>query len=225
MAIKQQHTLTKEDFEAALVSQRLSISEVSRETGIPRNIVSHFRNYGDGMKPEQLAKLRDYLEGIGVEFTDEEPASPATAQATPQGLRLPAILSDDGLTQRTALVCRHLFVDERITDEQVAEAGESILDSFEQAKELLDVKLETNFILGGYTEETDARMRELWGHLARIGLLCLHLQGRVLIDQSRFAIPLQDDKPDTLGDLLFVTYREALAGLHQVEPEEEEAEA
>lgn len=218
MAVKQQYTVTKADFEAALATHRLSVSEVSRETGIPRHICSHFRNYGDGMKPEQLAKLRDYLEGLGVEFTDEEQPEAAAPLAAPQSLRLPAILSDDGLTQRTALVCRHLFVDERITDEQVAEAGESILDSFEQAKALLDVKLETNFLLGGYTEETDARMRELWGHLARIGLLCLHLQGRVLIDQSRFANPLRDDKPDTLGDLLFATYREALAGLHQVEP-------
>ena len=62
MAIKQQPALTKADFEAALVTLRLSVSEVSRESGIPRHVVSHFRNYGDGMKPEQIAKLRDWLE-------------------------------------------------------------------------------------------------------------------------------------------------------------------
>lgn len=225
MAIKQQHTLTKEDFEAALVSRRLSISEVARETGIPRHIVSHFRNYGDGMKPEQLAKLRDYLEGLGVEFTDEEqPEAAAPRPAAPQALRLPAILSDDGLTQRTALVCRHFFIDERISDDQIAEAGERILESFEEAKDLLGVKLETR-LLGGYDEETETRMRALWGHLARIGLVCLHMQGRVLIDQARFANPIQDDEPDTLGDLLFVTYREALAGLHQAPAGEEDEEA
>ncbi|MCK9201728.1 MAG: hypothetical protein M0P59_01300 [Gallionella sp.] len=226
MAVKQQPALTKEDFEAALVSQRLSISEVARETGIPRHIVSHFRNYGDGMKPEQLAKLRDYLEGLGVEFADEEEPEATTAQpATPQELRLPLILSDDGLTQRTALVCRHFFIDERINDEQIEEAGKCIMESFQQAKELLDVRLETRFLSEAYDEKTETKMRKLWGHLASIGLLCLHMQGRVLVDQARFANPVQDDEPNTLGDLLFVTYREALAGLHQAEAEEAEEAA
>lgn len=226
MAVKQQHPLTKEDFEAALASQRLSVSEVARETGIPRHIVSHFRNYGDGMKPEQLAKLRDYLEGLGVEFTDEEPPEAATPQpAAPQALRLPAILSDDGLTQRTALVCRHFFIDERINDDQITEAGERILESFQQAKALLDVKLETQMLSDSYDEETETKLRELWGHLARIGLVSLHLQGRVLIDQERFANPIQVNKPATLGDLLFVHYRDALASMHQATPAEENDEA
>lgn len=86
MAIKQQHTLSKEDFEAALVTLRLSVSEVARDTEIPRHVVSHFRNYGDGMKPEQVAKLRDYLEDKGIEFTEEEAAEElaATAPTEPQ---------------------------------------------------------------------------------------------------------------------------------------------
>lgn len=227
MAIKQTQHLTKGDFETALVTQRLSVSEVARQTGIPRHIVSHFRNYGDGLKPEQATTLRDYLEGLGVEFTDDDDES-AAPQASPHGLRLPAILSDDGLTQRTALVCRHFFIDERISDEQIEEAGERILESFEEAKELMDVKLESRAFSDDYDEATETKLRELWGHLARIGLVCLHMQGRVLLDQARFANPQPVRKPVTLGDLLFNTYREALAsGLHQTEPEEpaEEVEA
>jgi len=223
MAVKQQPVLTKKDFEAALVTLRLSVSEVARETGIPRHVVSHFRNYGDGMKPEQLAKLRDYLEVLGVEFSDEEQPEATTAQpASNAALQLPAILSDDGLTQRTALVCRHFFIDERIRDEQIEEAGERIQESFHLAKKLLDVKLETRFLSEAYDEETESKMRELWGHLASIGLVCLHMQGRVLVDQARFANPLQDGKPDTLGDLLFITYRDALASLHQEQAEQSE---
>ncbi|MDD2894107.1 MAG: hypothetical protein PHF20_09290 [Halothiobacillaceae bacterium] len=213
MAIKQNQHLSQEDFEAALASQRLSVSQVARDTGIPRHIVSHFRNYGDGMKPDQLATLREYLEGLGVEFTDDAESHPAPA--TPQGLRLPTILSDDGLTQRTALVCRHFFIDERISDEQIEEGGERIQESFERAQELLDVKLESRTFSDGYDEETETKLRELWGHLARIGLVCLHMQGRVLLDQTRFANPAPGSEPITLGDLLFNTYRDALAGLHQ----------
>lgn len=205
MAIKQQQPVTKADFEAALVAHRLSVSEVSRETGIPRHIVSHFRNYGDGMKPEQLAKLRDYLEALGVEFADEEDAEEATVQtASVPVQKLPVILSDDGLTQRTALVCRHFFIDERISDDQITEAGERIQESFSQAKELMDVELVTRFASESYNEATEASLRQLWGHLARIGLVSLHLQGRVLIDQERFANPMTDKEPRTLGDLLFV---------------------
>lgn len=217
MAIKQNHHLTKEDFEAALASQRLSISQVARDTGIPRQYISHFRSYGDGMKPDQLAALREYLEGLGVEFTEEEEGHVSTAAS--QGLRLPQILTDDGLTQRTALVCRHFFIDERISNQQIEDGGERIQESFDQAKELLDVKLESRAFSDGYDEETETKLRELWGHLARIGLVCLHMQGRVLLDQARFTNPELDSKPVTLGDLLFTTYRDALAGLHQAEPE------
>lgn len=220
MAIKQQPVLTREDFEAALVTLRLSVSEVSRESGIPRHVVSHFRNYGDGLKPEQAAKLRDWLESQGVEFTDEEVDSqPASEHPSgQQSITLPRILSDDGLTQRVALVCRHFFIDERITDDQIKEAGVRIEESFAQAKVLLGVELVSQWASDGYDEATSTKLRELWGHLARIGLVNLHLQGRILIDQNRIlagSLPENSQaKPKTLGDLLFNTYREAVAGLN-----------
>ena len=238
MAIKQQPIITKADFEAALITLRLSVSEVSRESGIPRHQVSHFRNYGDGLKPEQAAKLRDWLESKGVEFTNEV-KTPATLQPageqppSQQPLKLPFILSNDGLTQRTALVCRHFFVDERITDDQIKEAGERILESFGQAKELMGVELVGEFLSDGYDKTTDTKLRELWGHLARIGLVSLHLQGRILIDQERITanIVADGDKPEprTLGDLLFNSYRDAVAGFSAAEQtaeiEEEEKTA
>lgn len=219
MAIKPNQLLTKEDFEAALVTLRLSVSEVSRESGIPRHIVSHFRSYGDGLKPEQAAKLRDFLESKGIEFT-EETSTQQTATASPtavsQGIHLPFTMADDGLTQRTALVCRHFFIDERITDEQIVEAGERITESFTSAKELMDIELVSTWRGNSYDEATETKLRELWGHLARIGLVSLHMQGRVLIDQDR-AGSLSDTskpKPKTFGDLLTLTYREAVAGLN-----------
>ena len=222
MAIKQQHTLSKEDFEAALVTLRLSVSEVSRESGIPRHIVSHFRNYGDGLKPEQAAKLHDYLEDKGIEFTDEE-ETPSDPQQTveqderQESFRLPIILSDDGLTQRTALVCRHFFIDERFTDAQIKEAGEHIQESFGQAKKLMDTELVIRFASDSYNEDTEIKLRELWGHLARIGFVSLYLQGRILINPDRIlANSLPEDgraAPKTFRDLLADTYHEAVAGL------------
>lgn len=226
MAIKQQPVLTKQDFESALVTLRLSVSEVSRESGIPRHIVSHFRNYGDGLKPEQSAKLRDFFESKGVEFTDEAetPAAPQPTGERPsnqQPFKLPFVLSDDGLTQRTALVCRHFFVDERFTDDQLKSAGKCIEKSFAQAKELLGVELVSEWASNRYDEATDAKLRELWGHLASIGLVSLLLQGRLLInktDQERLLTTSLPDgdrpEPRTLGDLLFNSYNEAVTGLN-----------
>lgn len=235
MAVKQQLTLTKEDFEQALITLRLSVSEVARETELPRHVVSHFRNYGDGLKPEQSAKLRDWLESQGVEFTDEEETA-AVPQATdeppaaPQSLKLPITLSDDGLTQRTALVCRHFFIDERLTDDQINEAGKSFEEGFSQAKELLEIELGRSWLSDEFDEATTNKMRELWGHLARIGLLSLHLQGRILISQERIlanALSGEDKpKPKTFGDLLANTYGEVLAAINapaQIEAEEGDA--
>lgn len=240
MAIKKQPALTKEDFEQAIVTLRLSVSEVSRESGIPRHIVSHFRNYGDGLKPEQAAKLRDYFESLGVEFTETQEA-PAASQATAkqpsgqQALQLPFILSDDGLTQRTALVCRHFFIDERLTDDQIKEAGERFEEGFKQAQELMDVELVRKWGSDSYDEDTDIKLRELWGHLARIGLVSLHLQGRILINQERIlanSLPGDDKpKPKTFGDLLSVSYGEVVAALNasdpadQIKTEEDEVKA
>ena len=236
MAIKQQPVLTKKDFEAALVTLRLSVSEVARESGIPRHVVSHFRNYGDGLKPEQTAKLRDYLESKGVEFTDdaEAPAAPQPTSEHPttqQPIKTPFILSDDGLTQRTALVCRHFFIDERITDDQIIEAGKRIEESFTQAKELMGVELGREWLSDNFDEATATKLRELWGHLARIGLVSLHLQGRVLINQERILANslagYDKPKPSTFGDLLSDTYSEIVAGAkspEEAEPSETEEE-
>lgn len=226
MAVRKQPILTKQDFETALVTLRLSVSEVARETGIPRHVVSHFRNYSDGMKPEQVAKLRDFLESKGVEFTDEA-ETPAAPQPTgeqsqnPQPIKMPFILSDDGLTQRTALVCRHFFIDERITEGQISEAGKRIEESFTKAKDLMGIELGREWLSGNFDEATATKLRELWGHLARIGLVSLHLQGRVLINQERIlASSLAGDdrpKPITFGDLLSDTYSEIVAGVNSAE--------
>lgn len=226
MAIKKQAALTKEDFEEALITLRLSVSEVSRESGIPRHIVSHFRNYGDGLKPEQAAKLQDFFESKGIEFGEEEAtASHQQKSSRQQTINLPLILSDDGLTQRTVLVLRHFFIDERLTDAQIKDAGQRFEDGFNQAKGLLDVELGRTWLSDDFDEETESKMRELWGHLARIGLLSLHLQGRILIDHGRILANslAEGDKPKpvTFGDLLSDTYSDAVAGLNAADKMEE----
>ncbi len=225
MAIKQQHTLTKEDFEAALVSQRLSISEVARETGIPRHIVSHFRNYGDGMKPEQLAKLRDYLEGLGVEFTDEEPDSPAAPTAAP-----PAAPSIDTLNPQLGVGIRQMRyfpISSSIPDEVVRDAMYLMEENDARLVLLLQNKLEhaeSFFGMGGgeLTEESKATLQETFALLAGN-----YITFRMLRGWPALNVKPATDKPETVRDMVLKTYMQPLidAGLIATPEEAEEGEA
>lgn len=210
MAIKKQPILTKEDFEAALVELRLSVSEVSRESGLPRHIISHFRNYGDGLKPEQAAKLRDFFESKGVEFTKED--GPAPEIVTHATGNQPFILPENGLTRRGVIAFRHFFIDERLTDEQIEEAASRFNGNYDQVAELLEHDLKTGFASDDYDEDTENKLRELWGLLAGMGVLILHMQGRFIVN-----VTPSEGKPKTLGDLLTRVYRDIVAGLNDSE--------
>ncbi|MDZ4201456.1 MAG: hypothetical protein U1C96_04820 [Gallionella sp.] len=205
MAIKQQHPLTKEDFEAALVSQRLSISEVSRETGIPRHIVSHFRNYGDGMKPEQLAKLRDYLEDLGVEFTDEE--------KTPSRAVAPGINSLNPQLS-VGLKVEHYFpISNSISDEVVREAMYIMEENDARLVALLQTKLEHKegfFSDGDLTDETKATLQETFALLASN-----YITFRMLRGWRALNVEPATDKPETVRDMVLQTFMQPLidAGL------------
>jgi len=222
MAIKQQPILTKEDFEAALVTLRLSVSEVSRETGIPRHIVSHFRNYGDGLKPEQAAKLRDWLESKGVEFAEDELGA---HEATP-GI--------DSLSPQLGVGFKieHYFpISNNIPDEVVRDALYIMEENDARLMMLLQAKLERNgglFGNGGLTEETTATLQETFALLAGN-----YITFRMLRGWPALNVQPTTEKPETVRDMIMQTFMQPLvdAGLivaplqaeepSPVEPEEE----
>lgn len=216
MAIKPNHTLTKEDFEAALVTQRLSVSEVARETGIPRHIVSHFRNYGDGMKPEQAAKLRDYLEGLGVEFTDDEPAT----FDTPQGVASLSPQLGVGLK-----VEHHFPISNALPDEVVRNAMYVMEENDARLMLLLQNKLERNegfFGDGELTEETKATLQEVFALLSSN-----YITFRMLRGWPALNVQPTTDKPETVRDMILQTFMQPLtdAGLIVAPQPAEESES
>lgn len=83
MAIKRQEVLSRADFDQAVVHLRLNISEIAKATGVPRTYLSEFRNGDRKLRPENLAKLRDYFEGQGVEFDDAPPVDAVPALQDP----------------------------------------------------------------------------------------------------------------------------------------------
>src|SRR5882672_6584719 len=72
MAIKKTEVLSRADFDEAVVKLRLNVSEVAKETGVPRTYLSEFRNGDRKLRPEHQAKLRDYFEDKGIEFDDDD---------------------------------------------------------------------------------------------------------------------------------------------------------
>ena len=220
MAIKQQPVLTKDDFEAALVTLCMSVSEVARETGIPRHVVSHFRNYGDGLKPEQAAKLRDWLESKGVEFTDEvepaTPSQPAMASLPPQlgvGIQPP----------------RHFLISSNIPDEVIRDAMYIMDENDARLMLLLKNKLERN---GGFlgdgelTEETKDTLQEAFALLAGN-----YITFRLLRGWPALNVQPTNEKPQTVRDMILQTFMQPLidAGLivapEQAEEPKKEEEA
>lgn len=216
MAIKKQPVLTKDDFEQALIALRLSVSEVARETGIPRHVVSHFRNYNDGMKPEELAKLRDYLEGLGVEFTDKEEVAdqsqPTIASLHPQlGVGIQQV---------------HYFpISSNIPDEVIRDAMYIMDENDARLMLLLQNKLERN---GGFlgngelTEETKATLQEAFALLAGNYITFRLLRGWPVLN-----VQPTNDKPQTVRDMILQTFMQPLidAGLIVAPDQAEESEA
>lgn len=216
MAIKQQQPITKSDFEAALVSQRLSISQVARETGIPRHIVSHFRNYNDGMKPEELAKLRDYLEGLGVEFTDKEEVADQSQ---------PTIASLHPQLGASIQQVHHFPISSNIPDDVIRDAIYIMDENDARLMLLLQNKLERNggfFGDGELTEETKATLQEAFALLAGN-----YITFRLLRGWPALNVQPTNDKPQTVRDMILQTFMQPLidAGLIVAPEQTEESEA
>lgn len=56
MALKETESLSRADFDAAVVRLRLNVSEIAKEVGIPRTYLSEFRNGDRKLRPENLAR-------------------------------------------------------------------------------------------------------------------------------------------------------------------------
>lgn len=213
MAIKQATTLTKEDFEEAIVTLRLSVSEVSRESGIPRHIVSHFRNYGDGLKPEQTAKLRDYFESKGVEF-DDEASEPDASETKTASISSPSPRLDADIKVEYSFP-----LSSNIPDETINNAMDIMDENDARLVVLFKTKIERDtgiFSDGDLTEETAAALQETFALLANNYLIFRMLRGWRALNQ-----PPADENFKTVRDMLMETFKQPLidAGLITAEVE------
>lgn len=208
MAIKTPATLSKEDFNAALVTLRSNVSEVSRDTGIPRHLLSHFRNYGDGLKPEQIAKLLDYLEDKGIEL-EEIPGEPPDSPKTP----IPPLAG--------VQVTRYLFpVDADVSPEVMASA----LDMLEEADARLAVLMKTGVQRndgflddGDLADESKQALQEAFGLLAANYIVIRMLRG-----WRAFNLQPVAEMPQNIRDVIYTTFEAHLVDAGLIAPRTED---
>jgi len=222
MALKQPNILTRQEFDQAMVHLRLNISEVSRETSIPRTYLSEFRNGDRQLRPENLAKLRDYFEGKGLEFEEEKEAiveqpSDNAAVSDPQ--------TDPEGIQRAVLAIRHLAIDPSITRDQAEAILEKIAANDREAEEILSLKAESG-LFSDWSEDTNAMLKGVFGLFAENYVLLRHLQGRPLV---MLESQVEYRNIQTIADIFSNLFHEENAALiaqrANIEPESETGEA
>lgn len=211
MAIKTPVTLSKEDFNNALVTLRSNVSEVSRDTGIPRHLLSHFRNYGDGLKPEQTAKLRDFFESKGIEF-DAEKAPPVSGPADRVAPAL-SVIHPMSAIQAT----RYIFpVAHDVSPGALSSSLDMIAEADARLAYLLKQRAERDegFLTDGeFTQDTVAAMQEIITLMAANYLIVRMLRG-----WSVFNVKDTTESVESLRDVVFTTFLQYLvdAGLIEI---------
>ena len=220
MAIKQSETLSRADFDEAVVRLRLNVSDVAKEAGIPRTYLSEFRHGDRKLRPEHLAKLRDYFESKGIEFSD--PVAPelptAPDPAAPPSAPHPRLTPVSGV--------RYFFaLDDGVPDDVVAKCMDMMEEVDARLVALLQVKAERDeslFSDGEFTEDFKAALQEAFGLLA-----CNYLTFRMLRGWRAFGLNPASENPENLRDVLFDTFRAPLTevGLIAAEDNIETSEA
>lgn len=164
MVLKRKSVLTRDELREALDTHQISISQIAKATGVPRTYLSEFLSIGRPLKPEQLQQIRDHLEGEGVEFEDAPAPDSRGGNALPPSLAVASIchfpIRPDRVSEAKAVLGK---IDEN--DRRIAEL----------LGETAERKRSWSGDEGEYTEDTDAKLRELFALFGANYVLFRHL--------------------------------------------------
>lgn len=230
MPVKQPEILSRADFDEAVVKLRLNVSEIAKETGIPRTYLSEFRNGDRRLRPEHLGKLRDYFEAKGIEFEDDPDAPPATAPKAPRSALVDTPPKAPHPALAAATVTRCFFP---IADDLDADVIERAIDAMDENDARIAALLnqpaerEEAFLMfgeGDYTKNTKAALQEIEKLSAENYLLF-----RMLCGWRALRVTPTEQGKETLRDVVITGHRPRLveAGLilPEAAPETEEEAA
>lgn len=215
MPLKQRNTITKADFEEALDYLGSSISEVAKQTNIPRAYLSDLKNRNVRLRREHEDKLRTFLEDQGVEFESDE---------APPGRRSSAAASSPHPSvEVTQVVRRSLALDDEQDNDAIAAALDSQADRDAQLSQLLSVTVERSeglmFGPGDLKKSCKQSLDEARRLLAESYLVVGILRGL-----RGFKVTDSKEEPQTLGALLAKEYEAALSAAGLIKQPEKQGE-
>lgn len=203
MGLKQPESLSRADFDQAVVRLRANVSEIAKASGIPRVYLSEFRNGDRMLRPEHLAKLRDFFESKGIEFDDADPVPELPSAPHP---RLAAV---------SGVRCYFPIAD-TVSDEVVAGAMDAMEENDARLVTLLKQQVARNdglFGSGDFTDDTKAALQETFALLAENYIVFRMLRG-----WRAFDVKPSSEGARTLRDVLLETFRQRLEGAGLIEP-------
>lgn len=214
MPIKQRNAITRTDFEEAVDYLGSSVSDVAKETNIPRAYLSDLKNRNVRLRREHEDKLRAFLENEGVEFDDDGDDSPAP----------PAPAGSPHASVEISLVrLRTIALDERHDDDDIATALDAQADRDARLSQLFATKVEREdgfFGPGDHTEAFKKAVAEARALLAESAIVIGKLRGLRGLKGAR-----STEEPQTLGELLAKEHAGALEAAGLMGPPAEPAPA
>ncbi len=197
MSIKHLEVLSRADFDEAVVRLRLNVSGIAKATSIPRTYLSEFRNGDRKLRPENLAKLRDYFEAQGVEFdavNETENRAPPSPQSPHPSLALASVV--------------HFAVRPDLSGADVRDILQEIERNDIRIAELLAKRAGRATGWGGeptgFEEETESDLRELFARLSGNYVLFRYVTG------ANSPLEAKVGSADTLHGVMIDTVRESL---------------
>lgn len=217
MPVKQPEILSRADFDDAIVKLRLNVSEVAKQTSIPRSYLSEFRNGDRVLRPEHQAKLRDYFEAKGIEFTA---ATPEQEESTFASTLAPAS-PHPRLRAVESVRCFFPFAD-TAPDEVIARVVDLMEDNDARLAALLKQTTERDGRLlgdGDLTDEAKFALQEAGSLLAESYVLFRMLRG-----WPALGVKPAGESVETLRDVLLQLYRPVLEKAGLIEPQDDDQE-
>lgn len=198
MSINRSKSITSEQFRQATADIKsasgvnLSVADIAEGTGLSKAYISEFRNDTRNLTGAQQAQLRTYLEkqcaDNGIEFPEGEESVPMP--------KVPGTLVTHSLKPSITL-----------SDAMPADERDRILKYMDtndaEISSLLKKKADVG-ILGGYTDDTEAKIRNLFGLMS-----ANYVAFRMLIGRNIINAVTADFEPKTLGDVVSKFFAES----------------
>lgn len=198
MRIPQTLPINAEQSRAARFQLGLTQANVIEESCLPGHKLKNFETGRFVPDMPFLESLRDYYAGKGIDFA-ETASVPAPAQ---EAVSAPG----SAMVKPVSRMCFY------VSDQLVPDAIDNILERMDSNDERIAAILQSPVkagFLSDYTEETEAKQRELFGAMAENYLCFRLLQGRNIVASAPHGVA-----PATHADLLATFFAASpLAGL------------